>query len=201
MNRNEAITALVNYALEKELIEQEEKVWAVNRILEVMQADSFSWEESAKGKEAGLTEILDTLIDDAYERGVLEENSVVYRDLFDTKLMGSLTPRPVQVMKKFQQLQEESSQRQRTGIISSVRTRIISERTELRKISVGRLGQNMVRLTFPSTSQNRKKIQKQSQQQETNQFPIIHAACSARRMWDMPDDSIIRQDRITVLYQ
>ena len=47
MNRNEAITALVNYALEKELIEQEEKVWAVNRILEVMQADSFSWEESA----------------------------------------------------------------------------------------------------------------------------------------------------------
>lgn len=94
MNRNEAITALVNYALEKELIEQEEKVWAVNRILEVMQADSFSWEESAKGKEAGLTEILDTLIDDAYERGVLEENSVVYRDLFDTKLMGSLTPRP-----------------------------------------------------------------------------------------------------------
>ena len=118
MNRNEAITALVNYALEKELIEQEEKVWAVNRILEVMQADSFSWEESAKGKEAGLTEILDTLIDDAYERGVLEENSVVYRDLFDTKLMGSLTPRPVQVMKKFQQLQEESSRGQRTGIIS-----------------------------------------------------------------------------------
>ena len=111
MNRNEAITALVNYALEKELIEQEEKVWAVNRILEVMQADSFSWEESAQGKEAGLTEILDTLIDDAYERGVLEENSVVYRDLFDPKLMGSLTPRPVQVMKKFQQLQEESSQR------------------------------------------------------------------------------------------
>lgn len=46
MNRNEAITALVNYALEKELIEQEEKVWAANRILEVMQADSFSWEES-----------------------------------------------------------------------------------------------------------------------------------------------------------
>ena len=194
MNRNEAITALVNYALEKELIEQEEKVWAVNRILEVMQADSFSWEESAKGKEAGLTEILDTLIDDAYERGVLEENSVVYRDLFDTKLMGSLTPRPVQVMKKFQQLQEESSQRATDWYYQS-------ERTELRKISVGRPRQNMVRLTFPSTSQNRKKIQKQSQQQETNQLPIIHAACSARRMWDMPDDSIIRQGRITVLYQ
>ena len=50
MNRNEAITALVNYALEKELIEQEEKVWAVNRILEVMQADSFSWESQQREK-------------------------------------------------------------------------------------------------------------------------------------------------------
>ena len=201
MNRNEAITALVNYALEKELIEQEEKVWAVNRILEVMQADSFSWEESAKGKEAGLTEILDTLIDDAYERGVLEENSVVYRDLFDTKLMGSLTPRPVQVMKKFQQLQEESSQRATDWYYQFSQDTNYIRKAELRKISVGRPRQNMVRLTFPSTSQNRKKIQKQSQQQETNQLPIIHAACSARRMWDMPDDSIIRQDRITVLYQ
>ena len=194
MNRNEAITALVNYALEKGLIEQEEKVWAVNRILEVMQADSFSWEESAKGKEAGLTEILDTLIDDAYERGVLEENSVVYRDLFDTKLMGSLTPRPVQVMKKFQQLQEESSQRATDWYYQ-----FSQDTNYIRKDRVAR--QNMVRLIFPSTSQNRKKIQKQSQQQETNQLPIIHAACSARRMWDMPDDSIIRQDRITVLYQ
>lgn len=50
MNRNEAITALVNYALEKELIEQEEKVWAVNRILEVMQADSFLMGRVSKGK-------------------------------------------------------------------------------------------------------------------------------------------------------
>ena len=182
MNRNEAITALVNYALEKELIEQEEKVWAVNRILEVMQADSFSWEESAKGKEAGLTEILDTLIDDAYERGVLEENSVVYRDLFDTKLMGSLTPRPVQVMKKFQQLQEESSQRATDWYYQ-----FSQDTNYIRKDRVAK--------------DIRWKTQKQSQQQETNQLPIIHAACSARRMWDMPDDSIIRQGRITVLYQ
>ena len=163
-----------------------------------MQADSFSWEESAKGKEAGLTEILDTLIDDAYERGVLEENSVVYRDLFDTKLMGSLTPRPVQVMKKFQQLQEESSQRATDWYYQ-----FSQDTNYIRKDRVAKdiRWKNMVRLTFPSTSQNRKKIQKQSQQQETNQLPIIHAACSARRMWDMPDDSIIRQGRITVLYQ
>lgn len=50
MNRNEAITALVNYALEKELIEQEEKVWAVNRILEVDAGRFFLMGRVSKGK-------------------------------------------------------------------------------------------------------------------------------------------------------
>ena len=201
MNRNEAITALVNYALEKELIEQEEKVWAVNRILEVMQADSFSWEESAKGKEAGLTEILDTLIDDAYERGVLEENSVVYRDLFDTKLMGSLTPRPVQVMKKFQQLQEESSQRATDWYYQFSQDTNYIRKDRVAKDIRWKTETEYGEIDISINQSKPEKIQKQSQQQETNQLPIIHAACSARRMWDMPDDLIIRQDRITVLYQ
>ena len=95
MNRNEAISGLVNYALEKEMIQPEEKAWAVNGLLDILQLDAFSWKE---GEKAELTELLDTLLDDAYERGVLEENSVVYRDLLDTKLMGSLLPRPAQVM-------------------------------------------------------------------------------------------------------
>ena len=108
MNRNEAISGLVNYALEKEMIQPEEKAWAVNGLLDILQLDAFSWEE---GKKAELTELLDTLLDDAYERGVLEENSVVYRDLLDTKLMGSLLPRPAQVMAHFDTLRKESSQK------------------------------------------------------------------------------------------
>lgn len=111
MNQNEAITALVNYALEKELICPEEKTWAANQVLEIMKLDSFTWEELPEGKEPGLTEILDTLMDDAYARGVLEENSVAYRDLFDTKLMGSLTPRPAQIMNQFKALMAESSKK------------------------------------------------------------------------------------------
>ena len=111
MNSNEAITALVNYALDKEMIQPEEKAWAVNRLLEIMKLDSFSWEELPEGKDVGLTEILDVLLDDAYARGVMEENSVVYRDLFDTKLMGSLTPRPAQIMDQFKKLKKESSKK------------------------------------------------------------------------------------------
>ena len=56
---------------------------------------------------AALSEILDALCDDAHARGALAENSVVYRDLFDTELMGRLTPRPAQVRERFEALRKE----------------------------------------------------------------------------------------------
>ena len=100
---NEAISKLITYALRTGLIEECETVWAVNAILEVLKLDSYA----APGKEWGeidLAAVLDKLTDDAHARGVLAENSIVYRDLFDTTLMGRLTPRPAQVIEKFQAL-------------------------------------------------------------------------------------------------
>ena len=79
MNRNEAITGLVNYALEKKFIQTEEKNWAVNMLLDILKVNSFEWEETQQRRKADLTEWLGVLLDDAYERGILEENSVVYR--------------------------------------------------------------------------------------------------------------------------
>ena len=122
MTRNEAIRGLVEYALEKELIRPEEQTWATNLLLDALKLDAFSPEEvqdksqpapvkQAEQAKPELTELLDTLLDDAYERGVLEENSVVYRDLFDTRLMGLLTPRPSQVREKFAKLRAESPER------------------------------------------------------------------------------------------
>ncbi len=111
MSRNAWITSLVNYALDKGLVEEEEKAWAVNSILNVLELESFEWEESREAKGPELHEILSWLMDDAYERGVLKENSIAYRDLFDTKIMGSITPRPSQVRKKFKDLVAESSKK------------------------------------------------------------------------------------------
>ena len=91
MNRNEAITGLAEYALDKELIRPEEKIWAVNSLLDVLEIDTYSLEELQENETINLTELLDVLLDDAYERGVLTENSVVYRDLLDTKLMSITT--------------------------------------------------------------------------------------------------------------
>ena len=105
-----AIEKLLAYALEKELIQPCEKLWALNILLEVLELDSYT----PSGKEVGevdLPAVLDELMDDAYQRGVMKENSIVYRDLFDTKIMGALTPRPAQVIEKFQALRAEDPQK------------------------------------------------------------------------------------------
>ena len=108
MERSEAIRQLVTYALDKGLIQPSEEMWAVNALLEALSLDSYTPPEGEPAVEAELPAILDTLVDDAYARGVLAENSIVYRDLFDTKLMGVLTPRPAQVIEKFQALYAKS---------------------------------------------------------------------------------------------
>ena len=107
MERDQAIAKLISYALDKELIQPEEKIWAVNALLETLELDGCTLPESASCGEEELPQVLDALLDDAYARGVLKENSIVYRDLFDTKLMGALTPRPAQVIGKFQALREQ----------------------------------------------------------------------------------------------
>ena len=98
-----AIAKLASYAVQKGLVDESEYLWAVNTILDVLRRDSFTDPGKVEG-EIALAPVLDELLDDAYQRGVLQENSVVYRDLFDTELMGRLTPRPAQVIAKFQAL-------------------------------------------------------------------------------------------------
>ena len=98
-----AVSKLATYALRTGLIEPCEYKWAVNTILDVLKLDSYTEPEESWG-EIDLAAVLEELLDDAAARGVLENNSVVYRDLLDTKLMGALTPRPAQVHGKFKEL-------------------------------------------------------------------------------------------------
>ena len=106
MERDEAISKLVSYALHTGLIQPCETTWAVNTVLDALKLDSFAGPEP-RDEEVELAPVLEALLDDAHQRGVLEEDSVVYRDLFDTELMGRLTPRPAQVIETFQALYRE----------------------------------------------------------------------------------------------
>lgn len=101
------LDALVNYAVDRGLIEQEDKTCAFNRLLEQMELDSVDEEEPIS---APLNEILDALCDDACRRGRID-NNIVSRDLFDTKLMGVLTPFPHEVRRKFSELYADSPEK------------------------------------------------------------------------------------------
>ena len=105
-----AVSKLAAYALRTGLIEPCEYTWAVNTILDALKLDSYT-DPGEEWGEIQLAPVLEELLDDAFARGVLTENSVVYRDLFDTELMGRLTPRPAQVTAKFQALYEEAPQK------------------------------------------------------------------------------------------
>ena len=97
---NEYIEKLVKYALDRELIKEEDKVWAINSLISVLGLDTYK----STGKEWGEIDIEQTLGDIlgyAADAGLIDGESVVARDLFDTKLMGTLTPRPSEVISKF----------------------------------------------------------------------------------------------------
>lgn len=104
MNVNVYITALINYGLNKGLFEPCDKAFMINGLLEVLRLDSF---EPAETRTMSLEEILQGLLEDAVARGVCADD-ITSRDLFDTKLMGILTPPPREVRGKFAALYEKS---------------------------------------------------------------------------------------------
>lgn len=104
MNIFEAIKSLVNYAINNQMIEKEDEIWATNQICEALSIDTY---EECEAKENDLEKILAVILDYAVSNGLCED-SVVYRDLFDTKIMGLITPRPSYVINKFNSLYEKS---------------------------------------------------------------------------------------------
>ncbi|MBP3544538.1 MAG: galactose-1-phosphate uridylyltransferase, partial [Lachnospiraceae bacterium] len=101
------IKKLVTYGVENHLIENEDVVYATNRILAILKLESYE-EPEEEYASVELEPVLKNIMDYAYEAGVLEENSVVYRDLFDTKLMACLMPRPSEVIHRFWNIYEKS---------------------------------------------------------------------------------------------
>jgi UDPglucose--hexose-1-phosphate uridylyltransferase len=95
------IQRLIDYGLDKGLICNEDEIYVRNRISEVLKLDEY--EEVAVEKEdlAHPQEILDRMLDYAHEKGILEENTITYRDLLDTKIMDCFISRPSDLRKSF----------------------------------------------------------------------------------------------------
>lgn len=104
----EAIKELVTYGLNTGLIKERDEIYARNQILDVLGIDEYE-EPGEITEEIDLEAVLKELLDYASENGVLKENSVVFRDLLDTKLMNCLMPRPSEINERFWNLYQEES--------------------------------------------------------------------------------------------
>ena len=134
-----AIRRLVQYGLQTGLVEKEDEIYTTNRLIELfgldspetqgeqaggaVQSQTKTADEACHGhactagetsrtqvdETGNLEGILKEMLDYAAEKGMLAADSVVYRDLFDTKIMGLLMPRPSEVIRKFYDLYKEVS--------------------------------------------------------------------------------------------
>ena len=102
------IKRLVNYGIESGLMDECERIYATNLLLDCFKEDEYV-DEDVSGKSTELEDILSDLLAEAVKRGLCED-SVVYRDLFDTRLMNCLTPRPAEVQRVFFEKYKESPQ-------------------------------------------------------------------------------------------
>ncbi len=117
----ENILKLADYGLATGLIQPEDRQYTINRLLELFELDEL--EEAAaeahekepkmtqQTAEEALETILKEMMDYAHAQGILKEDSIVYRDLFDTKIMSLLVPRPSEVIGVFRRLYEEGAQK------------------------------------------------------------------------------------------
>ena len=105
MKIDNLISELTSYSLSHGLIDALDSAYAVSRLMEVLSVSDYCPDDVTEPRE--LCEILSDICDFAYESGLIESNTVVYRDLFDTKVMGALMPRPSEVVAKFESLYDK----------------------------------------------------------------------------------------------
>lgn len=98
---DEQVRKLVCYGLERGLFTERDEIYVTNRILEILQLDEYNCDTVFS--DVDLEETLKALLDYAAEKG-LTKNDITHRDLFDTKLMGALMPRPSEVTNRFKEL-------------------------------------------------------------------------------------------------
>lgn len=192
----ENILELVKYGLSTGLVDPEDKVYTINRLLELFQVDEIedavfekvenlpAWtQEEAEGKLEG---ILAEMMDYAYENGLMAENSIVYKDLFDTKIMGCLVPEPSSVRKTFRDLYEHTSPLAATDYFYklSCDSNYI-RRQRIKKTASGQPTPSLEHWISPSICPNRRKIQKPLRQQKMQSRARIRSASSVRKMRDM----------------
>ena len=101
------ISELVEYGMQQGLVDVADEVYVTNRLMELLECDEFEKSES-KGQTRPIHEILEDILAYAIEKEILKEDTITAKDLFDTKVMGLITPPPSVVQQIFMKKYEES---------------------------------------------------------------------------------------------
>ena len=96
---NHEINRLIHFGLEHGMIQEEDKDYTVNLLLDLFQLEDFEWEDIYETL-SECTPILENMLDYAVAKKFIE-NNITSRDLFDTRIMNCLMPRPSEVVKTF----------------------------------------------------------------------------------------------------
>lgn len=114
----ENIATLVNYGVAAGLLTESDRIYTTNSLLELFGIEDYEEPqdipEIANPADFDLEGLLKEMLDYAVKKGLLPDDSVVYRDLFDTKIMGRLVPRPSDVIDTFKRLYDEKGARAAT---------------------------------------------------------------------------------------
>ena len=181
---SESIKKLVQYGVESGITPECERIYATNLLLDAFGESEYTEPETEYAK-INLEETLNELLDEAVKRGIIED-SIVYRDLFDTKLMNCLMPRPAQVQREFWDAYKEDPEK-----ATDYFYKLSQDSNYIRRYRV-------------------KKDQKWTVDSEYGKIDItinlskpeknpaaIQNVCFVRKMKAMQEESIIRQGRTT----
>lgn len=108
------IRELVQYGLLTGLVSAEDEIYTTNRLLELFQIEDYPYgfgekiEQTEEESVKRLPDLLTEMMDYAVENGILQEDGIVYRDLFDTKIMSCLVGRPSEIIRRFHEEYEKS---------------------------------------------------------------------------------------------
>ncbi len=103
---NKRINQLLDYGLKNGMISKEDVAYSANLLLDVLKLDAF---ERVESKEASIYDILDDILKFSVEKGLIEDN-ITEKDLFDTRIMNCIMPRPKEVVETFRSLYELNPQ-------------------------------------------------------------------------------------------
>lgn len=106
---NHQINRLIHFGLQHHLISEDDEIYAVNLLLDLFHLDSFIKEEINEELSVA-TDILEEMLDYATQEGLIE-NNITERDLFDTRIMNCLMPRPSEVIQTFKKYYKEDEKK------------------------------------------------------------------------------------------